>query len=658
MSQLSFRNDAGVKWIISKSTEGYAFGQILVNDRPIESPFDKGFLGLRKMDTGELRWISASELTQSDETGAVFSGQANIDTINLNFTIQVALPNGVKAARMEYSFSVDRQLSGWEVIFAYHTDYQDRWTAHLYPIAQDAKVIAASKLTYIGVPSALLYRDDFSLAMLFGFDLEFDYLNPTTWSGDTGFYFTDNVIPAHFRMGLDSLEPGTSITVPLQLIFSDAGSNVKAIPDLVRQWIDLNKFEIEPLYVRTADEALDLFLRGRRATSMWKSGMGYKLEEGDPESDFIYLGEQPLSAYFEYLIYEKTGDPEWRQRCFEQMDFLLKAQNTNPTHCHYGAIHTAYDLPKTAFDSDDRGVNIGYKPDLNAYMARYMLQTWERVKMHEGIDRQDWYISATLAADWVMRHINLDGGLPQKVDEDTGGKSISVPSGRALPAMPVIYKITGDERYREFASRLEQYVRKDPERNLIFTGHHPDLPPDEIEEASIWGVVEYWLDKYDRMGDTEYLERAIADAYLSFLWWCPKQLSWVDNPTQCASAEQQHFLQYSIYCYQNRKLQCLHRLWGFTRNRLFKELYDRILQGIFWTQEVEGDLVGATHERIADPWLARSDYDEPPSFNSLGTIYMGEQSLDTMLQLVEMGVAKPREVKSCHSANPASDVGS
>ena len=658
MSQLSFGNDVGIKWIISKSTGGYAFGQILVNDRPLESTFNKGFLGLRKMDTGEQRWISACELTQSDETGAVFSGQANIDNVNLDFIIQVALPNGLKAVRMEYSFSVDRQLSGWEVIFAFHTDYQNRWTAHLYPIAQDAKAIAEPKLTYIGVPSALLYRDDFSLALLFGFDLEFDYLNPTTWSGDTGFYFTDNVVPAQFRMGLDSLKPGINYSVPMQLVFSDSGTNVKAIPDLVRQWINLNKFEIEPLYVRTADEALDLFLCGRRTTSMWKSGMGYKLEEGDPDSDFIYLGEQPLSAFFEYLIYEKTGDPEWRRRCFEQMDFLLKAQNTFQTHCNHGAMHTAFDLPKAAFDSDDRGVNIGYKPDLNAYMARYMLQTWKRVKMYEGLDRQDWYISATLAADWVMRQVNLDGGLPQKVDVDTGSMSISVVSGRTLPAMPVIYKITGDEHYREFASRLEQYLRKGPERYLHFTGHHPDLPPDEIEEASIWGVVEYWLDKYDQTNDTECLERAIADAYLSFLWWCPKQLSWVENPTQCASAEQQHFLQYSIYCYQNRKLQCLHRLWGFTSDRLFKELYDQILQGIFWTQEVEGDLVGATHERIADPWLARSDYGESPSFNSLGTIYMGEQSLDTMLQLVEMGVAKPREVKSCHSANPVSDVGS
>ena len=48
--------------------------------------------------------------------------------------------------------------------------------------------------------------------------------------------------------------------------------------------------------------------------------------------------------------------------------------------------------------------------------------------------------------------------------------------------------------------------------------------------------------------------------------------------------------------------------------------------------------MGATHERIADPWLVRDDYGdgEPPDFNSMGTIYIGEQSLDTMLQVLEL----------------------
>ena len=234
------------------------------------------------------------------------------------------------------------------------------------------------------------------------------------------------------------------------------------------------------------------------------------------------------------------------------------------------------------------------------------------------------------------RRRNPDGGLPQKVDIGTGRKSMSATSGRALPALPIISDITGDPKYRAFAERLETYVRDHVEGRLRFTGHHPDLPPDELEEASIWGVIEYWLDTYDRTHDKACLERAVADAYLSFLWWCPKQLSWVKNPTLCTSAEQQHFLQYSIYCYQNRKVECLWRLYKRTGDPLFHQLYERVLQSIFWTQVTEGDLMGATHERIADPWLARDDYGEPAAFDSLGTVYMGEQSLDCMLQIVEM----------------------
>lgn len=444
---------------------------------------------------------------------------------------------------------------------------------------------------------------------------------------------------------------GVDYIWPLQLVFSDVGDGPGAITSLVKQWIALNSFAVEPLYVREPEQALQLFVSGRRQTTLWNPGIGYKLEEGDPDSDFVYMGEQPLSAYFEYLLYQITGDLLWRQRCFEQMDFVLGAQNAEVSSIHFGAMHTAYDLGRRAFDSNDRGRNVGYKPDLNVYMARYILQTWKRVRDHEGIDRREWREAALRVVDWAMRQRNPDGGLPQKVATDLsadaaavsagepGRKSASSTPGRALPALQVIAEITGDARYRDLAEQLEQYVREHVEARFRFAGHHPDLPPDELEEASIWGVIEYWLDKYERTRDQECLEHAVADAYLAFLWWCPKQLSWVENPTQLASAEQQHFLQYSIYCYQNRKMECLWRLYQGTGDRFFRSLYQRVLQGIFWTQVVAGDLMGATHERIADPWLARRDYGEPADFNSLGTVYMGEQSLDCMLQMLEMSAA-------------------
>jgi hypothetical protein len=485
--------------------------------------------------------------------------------------------------------------------------------------------------------------------MLFGLDLDSDYLNPNTWKGDCGFFFTDGVIPPQFRVGSRGLEADVQYSWPFNLTLSHAKYPVNMIPELVKNWMDINNFSLDNLFVRSRENALDIFIEGRRGTSLWNPGIGYKLEEGDPESNFVYLGEQPLSAYFEYLLYEKTDDALWRQRSFEQMDFVLGGQDTDPNSANYGVIHTAYDLGKKVFDSDDRGSNVGFKPDLNVYMARYMLLTWQRVKEKEGVDRQDWYKAAIRAADWTMRQRNADGGLPQVVrypfvymesEDDTTDryfhKSISATPGRSLAAFPVIAEITGDSRYMDFALDLETFVRRDVEGRLRFTGHHPDLPPDEIEEASIWGLIEYWLDKFDRTGDSECLDRAVMDAYLAFLWWCPKQLSWVQNPTQCASAEQQHFLQYSIYCYQNRKLECLWRLFELTENPLFTALHNRILQGIFWTQIDQGDLKGAAHERIADPWLARNDYGESANFNSMGTVYMGEQILDTMLQILEM----------------------
>jgi len=644
----SIHNDAGIRWVFAGGPDGYAYGSVHINGTPVETPLQQGFLFLRNGATGEVRWLRAPTASKVDEATASFSGQAAIEGVTFDFQVTVSLPDGLKAARTEYSFSLDGNLSGWQVGFAYHAAFAHTWTAHLYPLAEDAKAVAESPLTYLGLPSVLLYRDDLSLALLYGFDLRFDYLNPTTWTGDCGFFFTDGLLPPQFRVGANGLEAGVTYTWPLQMVFSDAGDGVRAITELVRQWMSLNDFAVEPLHVRSVDQALELFMDGRRNTSLWKPGIGYKLEEGDPEADFVYIGEQPLSAYFEYLLYEMTGDPLWRQRCFEQMDFVLRAQETNPASVNYGAVHTAYDLSREAFDSDDRGNNVGYKPDLNAYIARYMLQTWQRVRAHEGTDRQDWFQAAVRAADWVLRQRNPDGGLPQVVhypheymQEEYGcadryfHRSISTASGRALPAMPIIHEITGDERYRRFAAGLEGFLRRNVEGRFRFTGHHPDLPPDELEEASIWGAIEYWLEKYDRTQDRECLERAVADAHLAFLWWCPRQLSWVENPTQFASAEQQHFLQYSIYCYQNRKLQCLWRLYECTGDPLFRQIYERVLQGILWTQVTEGDLMGATHERIADPWLLRDDHGEP-TFDSLGTVYMGEQSLDCMLQLVEM----------------------
>jgi hypothetical protein len=228
-----------------------------------------------------------------------------------------------------------------------------------------------------------------------------------------------------------------------------------------------------------------------------------------------------------------------------------------------------------------------------------------------------------------------------RVKHRSGERSRSTTPGRALVALWHVHRVTGDDRYRRAMERLEEFTLRTAQRHYHFTGNHPDLPPFELEEASIWGVAEHWLNRYEETGDPIFLGHAKANAHLALTWWCPRQLSWVDNPTFGASAEQQHFLQYSVYCYQNRKVESLWRLHDLTGEELFGALAERVAQNIYWTQVREGDLMGATHERIADPWLAREGEDgSAPDFNSRGTVYMSEQSLDMFLQVIERGLAR------------------
>ena len=173
------------------------------------------------------------------------------------------------------------------------------------------------------------------------------------------------------------------------------------------------------------------------------------------------------------------------------------------------------------------------------------------------------------------------------------------------------------------------------EGRFWYTGMHPDLPPEDFEQDSIYAVVESWLNRYDLTGDKDCLDHAVANVYYALLYWCPKQLSWVKNPTQCAHSEQQHFNQYSVYNYGNRKIQCLDRLYKKTNNPLFDSLKNRVMQLNFFTQVTEGPYRGAITEAIADPWLERKG-----GFEWQGSPYTSELISDLMLQLIELKLVK------------------
>jgi hypothetical protein len=588
---------------------------------------------LRNIASGEERWLFASKAEQIDEKSAHFTGEGQAEGISCQFEMDIVLSKELPATEIQTRWSVSKDLDGWEVCLTFQNTDGNEWHCTMYPFAGNSSALRLPKLNYVGVPAALLFRTDLSLVALFGINPVSDYLNPTTWTEATGFHFRDRAVVPQYRVGGGNLLGGFKYEFPLQLLLSDAGDSLTAIRTLVRNWITLNDYKVEPLFVRTPQEALALFLDGRRTTSLWNPGMGYQIMDC---WKVISTTESPINAWFDYLVYEQSTKEFWRKRAFEQMDFMLKAQRIDPDDPNYGVMDTNYELDNKVFNSKDHTPIVGCRIDMNAYAARYMLKLWQRVKEKEGIDRKNWYQAAVRIADWIVRQQNSDGGLQQVADNSTGTGSISVVSGRALVAMPEIYRITGDKRYAKVVEGMERFLRQKVEGRYWFTGHHPDLWPADYEADSVWCAVEYWLNKYDTAGDKQDLARAEADAYFAFLMMCPKQLSWVRNPTQTCHTEQQHYLQYSNYCNMNQKVRCLDRLAAYTGNSLFAQLGERIMQSCFWATETQGPYKGAQFERQADPWLGVSN-----DYETKGNLYMTENALDLNLQLLEMGKAGP-----------------
>jgi hypothetical protein len=631
---LSLASDAGVTWELVRTEQGWALGRILVHGKPLEVQATEGILCLRHARTGDVRWLPAQRVDRHGPTSARLIGQAEVQGVTLRFTSEITLTAGCPAARWTTEFSVDKGLEGWEVCLAPWDRSAHDWRCWLYPFAGNSRSVSIAPLRYCGVPATIVYRPDLSIVALFGIDPASDYLDPGTWTGKTAFHFQSHKTPPQFRFSGGRLSPGVHYRIPLQIVASDAGAFPAAVSGLVRSWIKLNDYRVEPLHVREPGEALAIFVAGRRESRMWQPGKGYQIQDAWP---VIYLPESPINAYLDYLLYEQTGNRLWRDRSFQIMDFVKGAQHADPAEPHFGAVESHYDLHDQAFASTDRGGNPGLKPDMNAFAARYTLLLWQRVKQREGLDRRDWYETGVRLADWVVRQQRADGGLPQVVGPDASRNAVSVVSGRALVALPVVRRITGDARFDPIIERLEGFVRRQVEDRLWFTGAHTDLLPQDFESDSVWQVVEYWLDKYESTRQRDALDHAEANALLAFLMMCPKQLPWVANPSQTCHAEQQHFLQYSNYCYTNAKIACLHRLAGFTGQDLYRQLRDRVVQCGFWCQEPAGPWMGSVYERMSDPWLGVST-----DVNSKGTRYMSELAVDLNLQLLELGLARAR----------------
>lgn len=643
-ASIALANSAGLKWEFGKFDKGWTLGRISLHGKEVEEEASNGMVILYNGGTREQLWLPASSAHKTGSRSATFSGSAQLEGATFRFTMEFVLQDNLPAANINASWSLDSDLRGWEVGLTYHDAFAHPWRCQIYPYAGNSSRVAVRRVTYSGVPGPLMYRPDMSMVALFVTNLAFDYFNPTTWTGNTGLYFEDQVTPPQFRVGGGLLSSRIKYSYPLQLIVSDKGQCSKAIADIAKVWITVSRYKVDTsLKVRTVNEAFDIFVDARRTTWMWKEPLGGDdtiggyLAENHNEYG-ITTKNSALSGYLSYRLYLATKDPLWRERAFKQMNFLLKAQSqacSNPTDPNYGVVYTAY---KNGKWTTVLGSRPGWQPDAAAQTARYLLSTYELVRKTEGVDHKEWYEAAVMMANWVMRQVNPDGGLPPVVPVDGSPKPGSILSSRALVAFPEIARITGQQRYLDFASnQLEYWTRKYAEDRFYFTAFHPDVAPEgNYDDQSIWNVIEYWLSKYDRTKDQECLERAVGDAYWALLSFCPKQLSWVKNPTQCTFDEQAGYHQYICYNYDNRMNYVIDRLFKLTKDRLWNDLDQRLIQLNLFTELVSGKNKGAFYERVSDPWLARDD--EFSGIDSGGSAYMDNFCTTFFKSILDMGL--------------------
>ncbi|MDR2642954.1 MAG: hypothetical protein LBC74_09185 [Planctomycetaceae bacterium] len=650
------KNVAGVQYIINDTTT-----QILFHGKPVETPNDCVF-SLENMKDHSRILLPVQKVEQPDERTAIITGSQIIDDVKFSYSYKITLDELLPVIQIMPTWETDKDLNGYEVVFQYQatvspereTPHQNKflydWRMQHYPFAGNSEKCYVTPMRYCGIPGMLLYKPDLSTVLLYTIDSRSDYCNPTTWTGTTRLEFVNQKTAPGFVVCKGQIKSGTKYELPLQIYLDDSGKFTTAIPNIIKAWMKTVDYKVEPLFVRTPQEAFDMVFEFRKNPSHWVEGKGFKHNN---LASFCYPGEYPMFCIWDYRMYLKTGDNKYRERAFKQIDYLFKAQqpsgvfhttlNLKPRKGGnaFGHNHTQPDKPYEDYCSADH-LHDAYKPDINAMTARYLLAFWKMLKDNKdeviGEERlREIYDRAVKCLDYVLAQQNEDGGFSQCVDITTGKRAISTVCGRTMVAFPYAAEITGNKKYLDAALRAEKFLRENVQNRFWYTGAHPDLPPEDFEQDSIFNVIEYWLDKYDRTKEQDALDNAIANAYYVLLYWCPKQLSWVKSPTQLAHSEQVHYNTYAVYTYNNHKVVSLDRLHKVTNNPLFLQLRDRVMQNMFFTQTLDPQWRGSISEAIADPWLEQKWAKQ--GFEFKGVIYPN-QTLEFISELWDLGLVK------------------
>ena len=138
LETLALKSSAGLSWELWRGKHGWSLGQISLNGKPLENPATSGILALRNVKTGKVRWLPAEKAERLGPHAAHLRGQTKIGDATLRFGAKIALQEKLPAATWTVSWSVDKDLPGWQVCLAYHDTFNNTWRVQSYPWAARA----------------------------------------------------------------------------------------------------------------------------------------------------------------------------------------------------------------------------------------------------------------------------------------------------------------------------------------------------------------------------------------------------------------------------------------------------------------------------------------------------------------------------------------
>jgi len=642
----------GIAFIETKTPGKFALGRMTLSSQVPFPPVREGFLWLRGTGADRARLPVALQdmgtpCGEDPSLARNFAAEVDYLGTEVLINLEVRLDPKEPVLRLKYECRTSEDLPA-VLEFPFHgPEGEPGWRLHLYPWIEDADRFPscldetlredradhaadyiARPFDWCGAPLAVLQSDTYGTTVLFGLQKDFDYGHPGTWRDRIGFAFAPGIPPyvrSDFPNGI--MRRDLTYDIPLILVVAQGPDNLDRIRSTVRAWARSEGLQFEATgFGEGWKEAVDVLVRGRRRGRVYIEDKGYCLDRDRMESWGPYVTSQPYNYYLDELLYRRTGDGIWARRVESGLRWLASKQNLDGGPCH-GAF------PPIA---PGRGEGIGfykcreYEVEHNAFAADWLYRLSNLLRDRAPDLSEVALTMARSALHFVLNQILPDGGVPAKVTPK-GVRSVAVTPGHTLLLLRRVRSTEGGAEVLEAERKVEAWTRRNSLAKLHFHGAHPDLQPEELEEASLYNVAQYYLERFEETRDAEYLRIAESLACLGLLWQCPKQLSWVDNPTQGAAAEQTHYLQYSVYSYNCEKFTFLIRLSAYTGDRFYREEARHLLGRNLFTLVREGEWEGAVAERICDPWNARGE-----GYNSFGNLYIGELATELLLQALDL----------------------